>query len=380
MSSASSEGESSSSFDAGDAHALGTAIQGIVDGLIEPYLFPLEAMAAGAVPDELVREALTEAAVRGLRDGVVGHAINGCTDDSFAITVCVAVRKRAASCLRDERDLNRDELLDAYFSEPALRDRLRLPDNEPAIASAIGDMRCLADSIVHRHYRVAKSVARMFRHPRLNIDELEQEAAIGLRKAALSYRPAEGTPFEAYARYVIRNHLSSFLRTAGGATDHFARRIEEFICMQERLTHDWRRQPSEDEVFEALGWRPTTREKVRSVMRMLNVKGLPTVAVDEAEVAVRCQQPDPHQQAVAKESAIGVAERLRQLSGALEQLPHEQREIIKLRYYDHLSFSDVGKRLGLTPRQVRTRHDNALELLTREVDVVGSVMRNKGSA
>ena len=380
MSSVSSEGESTSSFGAGDAHTLGTAIQVIVDRLVAPYVTPLESLAAEAMGEEPGRGLLAEAAVRGLRDGVVGHAINGCTMDSFAITVCAAVRRKAAACLRDGRDHSSNNMLDAHFSEPTLRDRLHLPDDDAPITSAIAEMRRLAEPIVRKHYRLAKSVARTFRHPGLNIDELEQEAAIGLRKAALSYRPADGTPFDAYARSVIRRHLSSFLRTAGGATDHFARRIEEFIDLQERLAHEWMRQPSEDEVFEVWGLKPATREKVRSVMRMLRPRGLPAATEDEGEVAVRCPLPDPQQQLVAQESAIAVAERMRRLSSALDRLPHEQREIINLRYYQDLSFTEIGKRFDLTPRQVRTRDKNALQTLTREVDGADSVSRSEGSA
>jgi len=374
MSSASSEGESGSSLGAGDAHALGTAIQVLVDQVMEPFLPPLKALAAGAARAESARDELTEAAVRGLRDGVVGHAINGCAEDSFAVTVCTSVRKRAAACLRERgSDCSPDGSLDGHFSELALCRQLGLPDSDAGIASEIEEMRRLANQIVVKHHRLAKAVSRMFRRPGLDRDDLEQEAVIGLRKAALSYRPVDGTPFKAYADLVIRNHLSSVVRTASGATDHFARRIEEFIGMQERRAHEWRRQPNEVDVFEALGWDGAKREKVRSVMRMLSMQALPTAAEDQAEVMVRCPEPGPQRQ-------VALAERLKRLFAALERVPQEQREIIKYRYYGDLSFREIGERVGRTERQVRTRHDNALKTLTREVEGAGSASRSKGSA
>ena len=118
--------------------------------------------------------------------------------------------------------------------------------------------------------------------------------------------------------------------------------------MQERLAHEWSRPPSEEEVFEALGWDGAKREKVQSVMRMLSMQALPTAAEDQAEVTVRCPQPDPQRQVVEEEAAIALAERLKSLFAALERLPQEQREIINLRYYENLSFADIGERVGLT--------------------------------
>jgi RNA polymerase sigma factor (sigma-70 family) len=115
-------------------------------------------------------------------------------------------------------------------------------------------------------------------------------------------------------------------------------------------------------------------------MRILGAQALPAAAENEAEVTVSCPRPGPQQKVMDGEAAATLAKRLSRLCAALERLPHEQHEIVNLRYRENLSFREIGERVHLTERQVRTRHENALETLTRELVGAASVSRSTGSA
>ena len=61
----------------------------------------------------------------------------------------------------------------------------------------------------------------------------------------------------------------------------------------------------------------------------------------------------------------GVArqESTEELNRALDSLPPEQREVILLRFFGDLTFSEVGKLLEVSPRTAESRHRLALEKL-----------------
>lgn len=64
----------------------------------------------------------------------------------------------------------------------------------------------------------------------------------------------------------------------------------------------------------------------------------------------------PSQQATREEDCLIVRE-------ALERLQHRDREVLELRYLEHLRVAEVGAVLGITPAAVRTRHFRAIQRL-----------------
>ena len=58
-----------------------------------------------------------------------------------------------------------------------------------------------------------------------------------------------------------------------------------------------------------------------------------------------------------------VAERDAALHAALEQLPRRQREVVVLRYWEHLSEADIASTLGVAPGTVKSTASRALDAL-----------------
>jgi RNA polymerase sigma-70 factor (ECF subfamily) len=93
--------------------------------------------------------------------------------------------------------------------------------------------------------------------------------------------------------------------------------------------------------------------------------------------SVRREQPDLP---LSQESAVALAERLvsrgsspsarlrrseqrRRIQAVLEQLAESDREVLALRYLEHLSTQELSAILGLTPAGVKTRQLRALQRL-----------------
>ena len=64
-----------------------------------------------------------------------------------------------------------------------------------------------ADALVTDHLPLAEYMGSRW-HARIPVDDAQQEAVIGLLKAARKFSPDRGVEFDAFARAVIRNHLN----------------------------------------------------------------------------------------------------------------------------------------------------------------------------
>lgn len=68
------------------------------------------------------------------------------------------------------------------------------------------------------------------------------------------------------------------------------------------------------------------------------------------------------------DDALLRAEALEALAAALDRLPGHLREIVALRYYDHLPLTQISSRLGITYGAAKVRHAKALRLLRGSMD------------
>jgi len=65
-----------------------------------------------------------------------------------------------------------------------------------------------------KHRNLAHAIARTYRLPGAEAQDVEQEALIGLWVAARSFKPGRGTSFPTFARVVVKRRLSTLLKSA----------------------------------------------------------------------------------------------------------------------------------------------------------------------
>lgn len=68
---------------------------------------------------------------------------------------------------------------------------------------------------------------------------------------------------------------------------------------------------------------------------------------------------------ISPEDAVAQAEDERRLTAAMQQLGHEQQEIIKLRHRDKLTFVEIGKQLNRSPDAARMMWNRAIDELAK---------------
>ena len=77
--------------------------------------------------------------------------------------------------------------------------------------------------------------------------------------------------------------------------------------------------------------------------------------------------PEPHAHTVSPDDALARDEAGRALRDAIDRLPHDQRTVVLLHHYEHLSYRDIGTVVGCSERGVETRLYRARQRLRAQL-------------
>lgn len=262
---------------------------------------------------------------------------------------------------RDEHD-NEQGPLDLWETEvpedPETEDSDLAPADTLARASAAGDLAV-------EYLGVADALARRFRCPGHDPEDLRQVARLGLMKAARRYRTGRGHGFVPYAVPTITGELKRYLRD------------QSWIVRPPRGIQELRLKvnAARPRLAQTLGHEPTTLE----LSRELSVK---VEDVAEAQIADAAMVPDTIEHADSPEDPQGrrlsvvVAtedpgfehvESLHALAGALEDASEQDLELLRLRFVQELTQDEIAQRLGVSQMQVSRLLRRLLSRLRRRM-------------
>jgi RNA polymerase sigma-B factor len=203
------------------------------------------------------------------------------------------------------------------------------------------------DDLVLRFMPLAQSLAGRYAH-RGERDDLNQVASFALLKAIDRYDPSRGLAFSTFAVPTILGELKRYFRDYGWAV-RVPRDLQErslsVTRATERLTTQLGRSPTPAEIAEAL---ETT---VESVLEALQTGSAytpdrldPRLDADEEERA----------QVVVGVDEIGYeeAETSATLSPLLADLSDRERLIVRLRFEQDMTQSEIGALIGVSQMQI----------------------------
>lgn len=188
-------------------------------------------------------------------------------------------------------------------------------------------------------------VARRYAGRGVDHDDLVQVGRMALVKAAQRYRTDHGNGFVAYAMPTISGEVKRHFRDCVWAVRP-PRRLQEVRAMladaEERLTQSLHRTPSTDEMADAL-------DLDRAEVSLARQCG-------SAYWALSLDHPDEGDVSpavLATESAdLERLLRLRSVGKALQGLTERELLIVRLRFVDDLTQSEIGAVLGVSQMQV----------------------------
>jgi RNA polymerase sigma-B factor len=213
-----------------------------------------------------------------------------------------------------------------------------------------GDTRA-RDRLVQLYLPLVETLARRYRGPHAEFDDLLQAGSIGLLNAIERCDPGRSDEFAAYVVPTVSGEMKRYIRDRG-ATVRLPRPLHEAAGRlpkaREQLTLRLGRTPTDAELAEAVGLTPAELADLEGALR--------TPAGDAGTVAdPRAHSPD---------------DRLL-LAGAFEALDAQEREIVFLRFIEELDRKEVAERLGMSESQLGRRTRIALEKLRHELEEDG---------
>ncbi len=213
------------------------------------------------------------------------------------------------------------------------------------------------DRLIEAHLGLAGHLARRFAGRGEPYDDLVQVGSMALVKAVDRFDPERGVEFSTFATRTILGELKRHFRDRGWFV-RAPRRIQELYLQIGQvvgtLTQELGRSPTireiatatsvgEDDVIEAL----EAGQGYRS-------GSLDVVGPEGDTFGERLGDED---------EALEDAERRAYLSPALEQLPARDRFILKLRFVDGLTQSEIAKQVGMSQMHISRLLSRSLQVL-----------------
>jgi len=202
-----------------------------------------------------------------------------------------------------------------------------------------------------------------------NVDhsDLRSAGVLGLLDAYDKFDAGKGTKFETYAVWRIKGAVLDQLRALDWASRSVRRKAREVEASMRRLDQRLGRQASEEEIAKE------AKMPLADYHRLMDqVRGAVLLSLDEvrspedgdslglADVIEDPSTPD----VLAK---IEEEETRQVLLETLNQLPEQERLVVALYYYEHMTLREIGLTLGISESRVSQVHSRAVQRLKGSV-------------
>ncbi len=223
------------------------------------------------------------------------------------------------------------------------------------------------EALVERHLPLVRALARRFANRGEALDDLEQVGAIGLLKAIDRFEPARGVALSSYATPnvigEIKRHFrdrSSAIRIPRGLAELSARAARTI----EQLTGELGRSPSLAEIAEAL---ETSPEDVLEALEAASARSVSSLsqlpmAGDGDDGTV-----DPLERVGAEDEELERSEERAVLEPALRDLAPREREILRMRFEEGLTQTEIAERVGISQMHVSRLVRRSLEQMRQSL-------------
>ena len=247
------------------------------------------------------------------------------------------------------------------------RRRAATPAPAPALAGAAPApvtyskndlLQRFAPLVRHVVERVAASLPRNVDH-----EDLYSAGVLGLLDAHAKFDTGKGVKFETYAVWRIKGAVLDQLRALDWVSRSMRRKARNLDGVTRKLDQKLGRAASEEEVAREM---KMTRG---DFYRLLDhVRGAVLVSLDESRngegqepSSLGDHLPDPN--AVDLEARLEDEQNRTVMLRTLDQLPEQERLVVALYYYEHMTLKEIGRTLGISESRVSQVHTRAMTRL-----------------
>ena len=212
-----------------------------------------------------------------------------------------------------------------------------------------------APLVRHVVERVATTLPRNVDH-----EDLYSAGVLGLLDAHAKFDTSKGVKFETYAVWRIKGAVLDQLRALDWVSRSMRRKARNLDGITRKLDQKLGRAASEDEVAREM------KMSRGDFYRLLDhVRGAVLVSLDETRAGedqelstLADHLPDtslPDLEARLEEQQTRVV-----ILKTLDQLPEQERLVVALYYYEHLTLKEIGRALGISESRVSQVHTRAM--------------------
>jgi RNA polymerase sigma-B factor len=223
------------------------------------------------------------------------------------------------------------------------------------------------EALVERFLPLARQLARRYQRGSEPLDDLIQVASLGLLKAIDRFEPDRPTAFSSFAVPTILGELKRHFRDRGWSV-RVPRDLQELAVRVERvgedLTRELGRAPTPGEIADQIG---VTTEQVLEAREAAGAYR--AISLDRPR-----DEEDENDAGMADSMGIedpgfGLAEDAATVERLMGVLGEREREVLRLRFVEDLTQSEIGARVGVSQMHVSRLIRQAVERLREAAEL-----------
>jgi len=206
------------------------------------------------------------------------------------------------------------------------------------------------EDLVQRFTPLTRSLARRYNRSSEPFEDLVQVATLGLLKAIDRYDPERGFSFQSFAVPTVLGEMRRYFRDSGWAL-HVPRgsqeRALELRTVHEQLMDERGHAPTVEELAEYLA---CETEQVLDSLQVLNAYD--TVSLDAPRPGAADEDATFAESIGDDDSRYELVELDLTVASALRQISPRERKILRMRFVDELTQTQIAARVGVSQMQV----------------------------